>query len=675
MASPTRVDAVLHRFLPNRQRKNREHVGKIASRKIWYEAEDDSNEWVEWTPPTLPEPKRVKFEGHAVHVYMTRDQKNDFSNNTTYSASKITINSPYLREELEEVIKKYDVSFKNGVATFSYPFKPLFFSREVIREKAIATNDENTREHLKILWDVIEEVLGDTIDAAEELEKDESISFDLLWTLFPHGSMATAPEFRFGINATRCFRVKEHIKSKDKNPKVFKLRGTYVAFNGSKFVVRMISMHINKFHGTKKISQLEAVPLRSRPDYPEIEHQLKKRGQRVVDEFQTAFYAVHSRHVGNQGGGNAVVESSDELVIIDHYKYSQERDDLKGSPIAGYEDLPSKQRSGDEGEASSLKLVDIASKSRGAYDGISDDDIRKNRNAVLLNEENLTLISPIVFGFSLANKKWGAYDIEYIRPVSSSDEAINHLVFDPKKKELLSALVDNHLQTSKQNSDVINGKGQGLLVLLSGPPGTGKTLMAEAIAAKTGTPLYTVDMSALLPNPAERLKTIMQLTTSWKAILLLDEADLYLQKRSAAKLDMIEQVSAFLSELEYFGGVIFLTTNDSNLIDRAVISRVHVHLQFSPLDATRRSQVWTSFISRLPPKQFEISKEQIESLSKWKLNGREIRNMLRTTITWRSKDQRPITLDDLDNILAITYPNAGNDGKDTDASVNELIDL
>lgn len=63
-----------------------------------------------------------------------------------------------------------------------------------------------------------------------------------------------------------------------------------------------------------------------------------------------------------------------------------------------------------------------------------------------------------------------------------NNEAYNHLVYPEQQKDLVLTFVTNHqrIEADVVESDVIKGKGQGLILLLSGPPGTGKTLMAEA---------------------------------------------------------------------------------------------------------------------------------------------------------------------------------------------------
>lgn len=62
-----------------------------------------------------------------------------------------------------------------------------------------------------------------------------------------------------------------------------------------------------------------------------------------------------------------------------------------------------------------------------------------------------------------------------------NDTAYEHLVYPEEQKDLVLSFVESHKKDGRQEvDDVIIGKGQGLVMLLSGPPGTGKTLMAEA---------------------------------------------------------------------------------------------------------------------------------------------------------------------------------------------------
>ena len=61
------------------------------------------------------------------------------------------------------------------------------------------------------------------------------------------------------------------------------------------------------------------------------------------------------------------------------------------------------------------------------------------------------------------------------------DETVfEQVVLDEAKKDAVKTLVESHKEAMVKYDDLIPGKGQCLLIILSGPPGTGKTLMAEA---------------------------------------------------------------------------------------------------------------------------------------------------------------------------------------------------
>jgi SpoVK/Ycf46/Vps4 family AAA+-type ATPase len=71
-------------------------------------------------------------------------------------------------------------------------------------------------------------------------------------------------------------------------------------------------------------------------------------------------------------------------------------------------------------------------------------------------------------------------------------------------------------------------------MLLSGPPGTGKTLMAEAVADRTRRPLFYLQAEDLGINAAvlgANIKKVFQMATEWDAVILLDEADVFMAER------------------------------------------------------------------------------------------------------------------------------------------------
>lgn len=288
-----------------------------------------------------------------------------------------------------------------------------------------------------------------------------------------------------------------------------------------------------------------------------------------------------------------------------------------------------------------------------------------------------------------------------IKPVVWNDDAYDHLVYPEEQKDLVLSFVENHESTKREMDDVIIGKGelsiircfmvqvnqelagQGLVILLSGPPGTGKTLTAEAVADQARRPFYHLQAEDLGINAAllgAKLKKIFEMATEWDAVILLDEADVFMAERNPNDIARNELVSIFLRELEYYRGIIFLTTNLYDTIDPAFRSRVNIHLLFSPLPQASRLLVWKKFLERLPPVKgpdgpvppmANLDEEDLKELSKWQLNGREIKNAIKTVKSWCDCKEYEMNLSRLESGIKVTAPHATKAGD----SSHELYSL
>ena len=76
------------------------------------------------------------------------------------------------------------------------------------------------------------------------------------------------------------------------------------------------------------------------------------------------------------------------------------------------------------------------------------------------------------------------------------------------------------------------------------------------------------------------LSRILDLASTWKAVLLIDEADVFLERRSLHDMQRNSLVSVFLRTLEYYSGILFMTTNRVRTFDDAFKSRIHVPLKY-----------------------------------------------------------------------------------------------
>ncbi|KAJ6114474.1 hypothetical protein N7486_000252 [Penicillium sp. IBT 16267x] len=86
------------------------------------------------------------------------------------------------------------------------------------------------------------------------------------------------------------------------------------------------------------------------------------------------------------------------------------------------------------------------------------------------------------------------------------------------------------------------------------------------------------------PNALDKqLKRIFKIAKQFDAVLLLDEADAYMERRIASYGGHNRLVTVFLRNLEYYEGILFLTTNRATDFDDAVLSRIHLKIKYGNL--------------------------------------------------------------------------------------------
>ena len=189
-------------------------------------------------------------------------------------------------------------------------------------------------------------------------------------------------------------------------------------------------------------------------------------------------------------------------------------------------------------------------------------------------------------------------------------------------------------------NDIIRGKGEGVVFLFYGPPGCGKTLTAEAIADMLKRPLYQVSMGELGTTPGDlekSLKNVLQMCEKWRALVLLDEADSFVEQRSESSgIVRNSMVSVMLKMIEYFQGVLFLTTNRVETFDPAFQTRITAAIKYDKLDVASRTVVWRNLIATSGHENCLKSKGgdvDVEVLGAYDLNGRSIKNALRLALS------------------------------------------
>eukprot|EP00035_Acanthoeca_spectabilis_P006997 m.131437 g.131437 ORF g.131437 m.131437 type:complete len:1036 (+) comp13753_c0_seq2:3-3110(+) len=243
---------------------------------------------------------------------------------------------------------------------------------------------------------------------------------------------------------------------------------------------------------------------------------------------------------------------------------------------------------------------------------------------------------PTLCGFSFTQKCWGHVLVAGLREVEFNLQAFEKLVLPPQQKDLIRALVSHSHKVA--STDLIAGKGEGCIFLLHGPPGVGKTLTAEAIAERLQRPLYMISMGELGTTPEtleKRLADIFSLCSPWQALVLIDEAEMLLERRSPGDVVRNSMVCVMLRLLEYYQGVLFLTSNRVSSLDPAFQSRVTCALHYPSLDASARASIWQGLLDDLQRQRPESVGPTVDvnALARYRMNGRQIKTTVRLGMT------------------------------------------
>ena len=220
-----------------------------------------------------------------------------------------------------------------------------------------------------------------------------------------------------------------------------------------------------------------------------------------------------------------------------------------------------------------------------------------------LTDKDFPICPSSVQGYIMRRWKWCLLDVNIVHDIQDRGDGFESLVLPDGHKETLLALVqqsegkyiEQEPSADPPQMDLIRGKGKGLIILLHGEPGAGKTSTAEFVAEYTRRPLLMVtcgDIGHSAGRVEERLEDHFQLAHRWGCVLLLDEADVFLQKRSQEDLKRNAVVSVFLKVLEYYSGILFLTTNRVGAFDQAFHSRIHMSLYYPRLNESFTKKVW-----------------------------------------------------------------------------------
>lgn len=233
------------------------------------------------------------------------------------------------------------------------------------------------------------------------------------------------------------------------------------------------------------------------------------------------------------------------------------------------------------------------------------------------------------------------FDLKQHTEVHAHVRALQEYVYDPSLSRSLvipddvREVVEVLIHSSTVNlGDIIAGKSGGATLLVSGPPGVGKTLTAEVFSEIVGRSLYSVQCAQLGTDEValeKKLQEVLRRAARWGALLLLDEADVYIRQRGA-DIQQNAIVGVFLRVLEYYNGVLFMTTNVAlSSVDDAIISRATAQIQYQPPTQEELGKIWQVLAKTYG---VDLKPEWVGELVKTfpTITGRDVKNLLKLGI-------------------------------------------
>ncbi|OTA92035.1 hypothetical protein M434DRAFT_396717 [Hypoxylon sp. CO27-5] len=438
------------------------------------------------------------------------------------------------------------------------------------------------------------------------------------------------------------------------------------------------------FEGEVDVTSLEAYPLQFHRQKSQISKMLLERGRKFIDMTSISHVTYDGLTVGDDK--EEVVSS----VIVDIKLFNQENQ-YKRLPHAPLRHLSVPKLASQVPEVRSerksffpnsynefsnvLKINPFLNRHLCEYE-LKGRNLRSATNAAKEHMEAtgfIRLLPGEVPGFVLRNRKWAQFDVNLLQLPSvggrgdkspddkSPDDTAGwkDLVLPPGHKDIVLAMVKSHTANTgilndgifrASEVDLVKGKGKGCIILIHGAPGVGKTSTAECVAAYTKRPLFPITCGNIGYQPDEvekNLDRLFNLAHRWGCVLLLDEADVFLAKRNKEDIKRNGLVSVFLRTLEYYSGILFLTTNRVGAIDDAFRSRLHLTLYYPQLDRRQSRKIWKVNLRRLKeinedreklgrPK-IRIDKEKILKYADLNFeelhwNGRQIRNAFQSAL-------------------------------------------
>lgn len=431
------------------------------------------------------------------------------------------------------------------------PFQVLVHHKKELEEykqACISTAQDETcdkrqdaPEHLGMLQKFLDEEIMPGVEEERKRHQRGFATFQYLWLLFKPGTDVVVTQSKRDTRSTVPYlrgHVVERIEERTSNKRSgndepgLSLELWCLHYDGTS-IGRMSYTHtIEPFQGEVEVATLEVVPadwafytVDNKPVADVLRENGKQTYQLLLPECL--------QHTGKSK--QFPFHDVDGLVMVDMKTFYTDHPDYrpmlmqKSNQTAGVADCycsVCKQRNETSAKPKSIPFAGY-------------DDISFEKDAI--TDHQSFLFPSRVFAFHFRTRLWELVDVSNLSPAQFQPDILSTLVMKTDRIEMIKALSQKYIRSTERtrhvrnefwSADFIRGKGRSQIILLHGKPGVGKTYTAECIAEHTQRPLMTLSCADIGTDPEEVEENLIYnftAATKWGAVLLIDEADIYME--------------------------------------------------------------------------------------------------------------------------------------------------
>ncbi|KAK5110406.1 hypothetical protein LTR85_001270 [Meristemomyces frigidus] len=516
----------------------------------------------------------------------------------------IHIHSPGIIHAIQSVVHYFPgLEFSQETLIIEEPFAPLVHHYEQLtafRERCrpeVLDEESSDQErsvygHLGLLLQYLDDEVMPRVIAEKQRHARGVATWSMLWLLFRPGMdvayLATNHMSRVGV-VNRCGGV-VHTVSRTESDADEGFAGSWeiaawnLRYDGMRMGRRARSTSISYFDGELDISRFQIVPIEV---VPTMDDGTSFRDYSI--EMGKRWFSLTKRQCRQHHGRilDTPYVDIDSLVMIDMEMSFVDNEHTRPDLAAASFELKTTPMSDSHMSCSCAGCAKSSTEpprfepepvSFNAYDNILMETVSA------LSDHQYLLCPQFVQAYFFKTQEWQMVDVSNLSPPEFNPDMITSLVMSEKRIKLLKGLTQSFM---RQDMNQANGSSEAWT--------------ADFVKGKGNSQIF------LLHGPPGVGKTY---------------------------------TAGFLRAIEFYEGILFLTTNRVGVFDDAFISRIHVKLRYDALTDSDRSRVWNNFIDKLKTERKDKIRvmrdvyEYIESkkVKELVLNGREIRNLFQTAV-------------------------------------------